>query len=207
MKYIEKGEEPEALVQYNNKHPQGSYDDAGFKEHVPQLRHDLVEEQHDMCAYCCRKISDDKSHIEHIEPRHMKDGSISARSLDYTNMVASCNNGKTCGRAKGNSYDSQKFISPLDRECESRIRYNLFTGRVQETDDNRYTVNLLNLNYQGLIDFRRNISLLLEEEIDLDDADTVDDDTLNDIEESYIELYGFADYIGQYMEFVRTGRE
>ena len=201
MKYIEKGEEPEILAQYKKKHPYGTYDDAGFKSYVFQVRNTLVEEQHEMCAYCCRKISDSKSHIEHIEPRHTKDGTMSARSLDYTNMVASCNNGKTCGRAKGNAYDSQKFISPLDQDCEDRIRYDLFTGMVEKTDDNSYTVDLLNLNFQGLIDFRRNISILLEEEMD---ADGTDEDMLDDIAESYVEMYGFADYIGQYMEFVRN---
>lgn len=44
MKYIEKGEEPEILIQYKKKYPYGNYDDAGFKSYVPQIRNTLVDE-------------------------------------------------------------------------------------------------------------------------------------------------------------------
>ena len=81
----------EYLKVYKAKHPKGTYDDPEFKDFRPLMRHSLCEEQHHMCAYCCRRIEDNSSccSVEHIEPRHGK--VASAKSLNYDNMVATCN--------------------------------------------------------------------------------------------------------------------
>lgn len=97
-----------------------------------------------MCAYCCSEIDDKSSHNEHIEPRHPKNG-VSKRSLDYRNIVASCygfSGERTCGSRKENEYDEEKFISPLDPECEEAFSY--FPNGYME--GNQYTIDLLNLN-------------------------------------------------------------
>ncbi len=112
MIYIEKAEEPEWLTQYKIDNPQTDYDSESFAPFRGQLRKQLVQEQHGLCAYCCGRITEEKSHNEHIEPRHPKQG-VSNRSLDYRNIVASCNREYTCGTKKENVYDEKCFVSPL----------------------------------------------------------------------------------------------
>lgn len=67
---------------------------------------------------------------------------MSRRSLDYTNIVASCNNIQTCGNSKGNEYDGDRFVSPLQSDCEERFSYDP-DGHMKGDD---YTISLLNLN-------------------------------------------------------------
>ena len=62
-----------------------------------------------------------KLHNEHIEPSHP--GKIWQAPADYKNIVASCNNSETCGNKKGNNYDPQNFVSPLDEDCEDKFTY------------------------------------------------------------------------------------
>lgn len=103
-----------------------------------------MKEQKYLCAYCCGRIDKEKSHNEHIEPRNPKQGT-SKRSLDYSNLVASCygfQGERTCGTQKGNDYDEKQFVSPLNSECEEVFRY-LPNGKIE---GDTYTINLLNLN-------------------------------------------------------------
>lgn len=196
MRYIEKGQEPVFLRNYKDKHANGNYDDFDFAEFRPLLRHELYEEQNHMCAYCCRKIIDDNSScsVEHIEPRH---GKIeSRRSLDYDNLVATCNEKSTCGTHKRNEYDKEKFISPLDRDCEKKLRYNIYSGDIKNTDENEYTLRLLNLNEYRLIQIRRTIGYEIEQYLKGMDKDTFKREFMREI----VEKNGFQDYIEQYLE-------
>lgn len=106
----------------------------------------MIKEQKYLCAYCCSKISVDKSHNEHIEPRHFPDGRHSDKTLDYENLIASCNgykvNSGTCGPHKENIYSYEKFVSPLNPECEDVFSY--YPNGEMVGDD--YTISLLNLN-------------------------------------------------------------
>lgn len=144
MIYIEKQKEPEWLCEFKRKNPDADYDSDNFTEHRQELKRELLREQKYLCAYCCCKIDMEKSHNEHIEPRHPKNG-VSNKSLDYQNLVASCygfQGEKTCGSRKGNEYDEKQFVSPLDIECEDRFRY--YPNGTIEGDT--YTIELLNLN-------------------------------------------------------------
>ena len=144
MIYINKQNEPKWLNEFKEKNPRADYDSEIFTEHKAELKRELLKEQKYLCAYCCCRISMEKSHNEHIEPRHPKTG-VSNRSLDYNNLVASCygfQGEKTCGPKKQNEYDEEQFISPLDMECEKRFRY--YPNGVMEGDT--YTIELLNLN-------------------------------------------------------------
>lgn len=147
MLYIKKGKEPDWLIDFKRKHPKVTYDDKKFNnsENIKRLRAELVKEQKYLCAYCCRRITIDTSHNEHIEPRHLNGGQ-SKRTLDYNNIVASCNDKNTCGRKKDRGYDSEQFVSPLDKECEDKFKY--YPDGVIE--GNQYTIDLLGLNDYGL---------------------------------------------------------
>lgn len=150
MIYIKKNTEPEWLTEYKRRNPTATYDSESFSGFREQLRKELVKEQHNLCAYCCCQISDDKAHNEHIEPRNPRKGS-STKTLDYSNIVASCNNADRCGAKKGNDYEVSEFISPLNPECEDTFIY----YPDGEMEGNDYTIGLLNLNSYELKEARK----------------------------------------------------
>lgn len=150
MIYIKKNTEPEWLTEYKRRNPTATYDSESFSGYREQLRKELVKEQHNLCAYCCCQISDDKAHNEHIEPRNPRNGS-STKTLDYSNIVASCNNADRCGAKKGNDYEVSEFISPLNPECEDTFIY----YPDGEMEGNDYTIGLLNLNSYELKEARK----------------------------------------------------
>ena len=150
MLYIEKSGEPLFLSDFKRKNPTKTYDSEEFAKLRVELKKVLIKEQKGLCAYCCGKIAEEKSHNEHIEPQNPGIYS-SDKSLEYTNIVASCNNQKTCGNKKGNQYDSAKFVSPLDKNCEEKFKY--YADGTIEGDT--YTIDLLNLNDYGLKSARK----------------------------------------------------
>lgn len=150
MIYIEKGEEPRFLSEFKRKNPGKTYDSKEFQTYRSELTEVLMKEQRGICAYCCGRIKPGKVHNEHIEPRHPRKYE-SKRSLDYTNLVASCNTAGTCGTKKDNDYDETQFVSPLNPECEDKFTY--YPNGTIEGDE--YTIGLLNLNDYELRDARR----------------------------------------------------
>ena len=144
MIYIQKGEEPEWLKEFKKKYPHANYDSPEFKEYRKPLKKVLIKEQKGLCAYCCGRIRMENSHNEHIEPRN-PGTYTSKKTLDYTNIVASCQGYKgddTCGPHKDNDYDEERFVSPLMPECEEKFAY--FPDGTIEGDD--YTIKLLHLD-------------------------------------------------------------
>lgn len=142
MIHIQKNTTPDFLAEYVAKNPTANYDSDSFKPFYYQLREELVKEQKGLCAYCCSRITPETSHNEHIEPRNMKDGTKSRKSLDYNNILASCNTLSTCGSRKGNEYDGKRFVSPLDEDCERQFTYD--PDGYMNGDE--YTISLLELN-------------------------------------------------------------
>lgn len=151
--HIQKNKAPEFLEKFKEKNPTADYDSDSFKPLVKPLRDYLVREQRGLCAYCCSRISSEASHNEHIEPRHGKNDAVSRRSLEYTNIVASCNTADTCGKKKDNEYDAGYFISPVQVDCEDRFSYD--PDGYMKGDE--YTISLLNLNSYKLRMARRAI--------------------------------------------------
>lgn len=141
MLHIKKKREPQFLVDFMKKYPLKTYESKEFQEHRATLNAVLRREQKGLCAYCCGRIEEKNCHNEHIEPQHPGKFS-SSRSLDYANIVASCNHSKTCGIRKGNKYSAEQFISPLDENCESKFTYYIDGKMAGDT----YTIELLNLN-------------------------------------------------------------
>jgi len=150
MLHILKNEEPQFLTDFKKKYLKKDYDSKEFAQHRPVLNAELIKEQKGLCAYCCGRITAEKSHNEHIEPRH-PGKYTSNRSLDYTNIVASCNAPETCGNKKKNRYDSEKFVSPLDENCEGKFTY-YANGEIV---GDQYTIDLLNLNAYELKNARK----------------------------------------------------
>ena len=152
MLYIEKNKVPEFLRKFTDKYPNAGYDNIEFKQFIRPLRENLVKEQRGLCAYCCSKISVESSHNEHIEPRHNQ-GLLSRRSLDYTNIIASCNAPETCGNHKGKKYDEKRFVAPVNKDCADKFSYDP-DGYIKGDE---YTISLLNLNSYRLRKARRGV--------------------------------------------------
>ena len=101
--------------------------------------------------------------------------------MDYTNIVASCNNSDTCGNKKGNSYDAEKFVSPLDEDCESKFTYYADGKIVGDT----YTIDLLNLNAYELRNARKSVF----RELQYLDKDTIETCYMNTDDDEYQPYY------------------
>ena len=153
--------EPDWLRVFKKRNPKADYDSKMFQGSMKRkLRESLLSEQKNICAYCCAEIDIDHSMNEHIEPRKLKNGHKSNKSLYYGNLVASCQGMKgesTCGDHKGNEYNEDMFVSPLDTACEGKFKY-YADGVIEGLDDKaKYTIELLNLQSYKLRSARKMI--------------------------------------------------
>ena len=129
---------------------------AGRKARA-DLRAHMVQAQKGLCAYCCCEISDAQAHNEHIVP----ESKCEQRSLDYDNLIASCNRPDSCGTFKHDAYDKHRFVSPLQADCEDHFRYREDGKLEGTTEEGRETVKALNLNQYELRTARRSLMLSL----------------------------------------------
>ena len=108
---------------------------------------------------------------EHIEARKIAPN----RSLDYTNIVASCTTPNQCDDAHG----AQPLpLTPFDAECETDLVFKL-SGRVTGlTDDAKETIRVLNLDNKSLIEQRR---MLINTMLFTYGEDAIEDDDLINI--------------------------
>ena len=82
-------------------------------------------------------------------------------SLDYDNLVASCNHRDRCGTYKRDSFDPSSFVSPLQPDCERHFEYRHDGMLVGVTVEGQATVEALNLNAPRLLDARKNLIMAL----------------------------------------------
>lgn len=168
MRAISKGPEPSDLKAWKRKNPCGCYEN--LPSSIRQtIRQNALEEQFYLCAYCCQRISSadgNECHNEHVEAQ----SSNPKRTLDFSNIVASCNTLKQCGRA----HKSRPLpLTPLMAACEKELKFRI-SGRVEGlTDRARTTIEVLNLGdcerkNRALIGIRKRFSdsLLLANGVD-----------------------------------------
>lgn len=135
MKRILKTEQPSRLREWksNNEHiDEVHYDVLGFPKE--EVKGALLDEQGSICAYTMLRITPETSHIEHLVPRSVSRGSDPPRNeetVDYQNLVA-CHpklgvpgqHGCPYGAdRRGNWWDPENFVRPIDEDCESRFRF------------------------------------------------------------------------------------
>ncbi len=163
MQRIIKGTEPYCLTAWKKKNPHGTYSDLDKTEAGKNIRatirEDALKEQFYLCAYCCQGIRNiEDCHNEHIEAQKLNP----KRTLDFSNIVASCNTPNQCGDA----HRSQPLLlTPLMAECETELRFKI-SGRVEGLSDRaRDTINVLNLG-----DHEKNNRTLIEKRKQLSDA-------------------------------------
>lgn len=139
MRKIDKGQEPDSLSAFKRRHPLARYPDVSDAERQ-EIRHTCAAEQFYLCAYCCQRISgaNEDTMNEHVEAQDRAPN----RTLDFSNLVASCTTPKQCDAAHG----AQPLpLPPLMPECETELRFKL-SGRVDGlTERARETIRVLNL--------------------------------------------------------------
>jgi uncharacterized protein (TIGR02646 family) len=149
------------LTVWKKKNPHGVYDDLDKTEEGKVVRATIrdhaLNEQFYLCAYCCKRIQEiNACHNEHVEAQKLNPG----RTLDFSNIVASCNTPNQCGDA----HKSQHLpLTPLMAECETELRFKI-SGRVEGLSDRAIvTIQVLNLgdherNNRALIEKRKQLS-------------------------------------------------
>lgn len=143
------GFEPASLSQFKRRNKQGNYSDLTV-ETRQDIRLACTIEQFYLCAYCCKQISgsSDDTMNEHVIARK----TAPHKSLDYTNIVASCTTANQCD----NAHRSQTLpVTPFDIECETDLDFKLSGRVVGLTDDAQKTIDVLNLDNRSLTEQRK----------------------------------------------------
>ncbi|AUT58002.1 TIGR02646 family protein [Paraburkholderia caribensis] len=198
MRKIDKGREPESLRLFKRNNPNLYYKDLTEVERI-DIRNACTREQFYLCAYCCQTISGQSTDTmnEHVEPQSL----ANTRTVDFSNIVASCRNQNQCDAAHKNELLT---LTPFMPECETELRFK-FSGRVEGlTDRAKKTIKVLNLgddesNNKALIEKRKQIidGLIWQEYGDPQHLQLEDDqdvleillDTLNEPKDGRLESF------------------
>lgn len=144
----------------NNEDLDRSYKALQGKDAHTKLKRKLLHEQGYLCAYTGRRIQDESSHVEHIKPQNMCEGT---EDIDYKNLLACFprDGGDTShgygAPVKGGDWDQEKFVSPCSEGCERRFAFSWKGKIAASADDDEavdYTIELLELNHSSLESMR-----------------------------------------------------
>lgn len=131
---IVKNREPQKLLHYR-KQPFASYENMP-KDVRDDLTKHLLKEQGYICAYCMRRIPEERDlpegvspvTVEHWFPRNPDNNMDLKQGLDYKNLFAVCSGNRghekksqTCDARKGNE---QITVNPCDSNTLCSIGYN-----------------------------------------------------------------------------------
>ncbi|MCI9845920.1 retron system putative HNH endonuclease [Flavobacterium pectinovorum] len=176
MKYIIKQAEPESFIVWKNKENDDwkpTYANLDRQERIDLFK-SLKEEQGYICCYCERELNEGDCHIEHFRPKDKT--KFPKLELVYNNLLCSCqvNTEKGeplhCGNSKGNWFDENLLISPLDSTCEGKFKYT-FDGQIlpfnEDDDAAKITIEKLQLNIDKLKDLRKSVIDALFEDEDI----------------------------------------
>lgn len=91
MILIQRGKEPDSLLQYRKSSSDACYEELPQKPRE-DIRNQMWEEQKGLCAYCMRKIDSPQNlRIEHFKERHpLKQPYDAAETLNFKNMLGVC---------------------------------------------------------------------------------------------------------------------
>ena len=177
MRKISKGIEPEALTRWKRLNSTLRYRDLPVEE-SRSIRSACISEQYGLCAYCCQAITIDDAHNEHIEAQDRAQN----RTLDLSNIVASCQRSHQCGHGRGTR---ALPLTPLMDECETELKFYL-SGLVKgHTDRANTSIEALNLGHteesnRGLVGARKTLvdALVYTQNLPPDELQNEDEDFL-----------------------------
>jgi uncharacterized protein (TIGR02646 family) len=137
MRKIIKSTAPAALTRWKRDHPKGKYAKTDYTVRQ-EIRVAALKEQYYLCAYCCQGITEKNCHNEHVEAQDL----APKRTLDFDNLVASCNAKYQCGGGHGSQ---ALLLTPLMDECETELKFYI-SGEVQGlTERAKDAIRILNL--------------------------------------------------------------
>ena len=150
MRKIDKGTEPKELTQWKRRYPK----DKNYESLTPVERQAIkrvcINEQFGLCAYCCKKVTENNSMNEHVEARALAPN----RALDFSNMVASCTTRGQCDNAHKNQVLP---LTPLMSACETELKFNM-SGKVKGlTERAQISIEVLKLNNRDIQEQRKQI--------------------------------------------------
>ncbi len=178
MRHISQPQEfeaPHSFKAWKRTHKGANYSRLKERKVKLALKESLIARQKRICCYCECRIDMDNSHIEHIDPQF---GGLSSRTLEYSNMAASCIKDPPkekldfvddigvmrdsllhCGHARG----THKVVSPYDPKCEKLFTYS-FSGEIKvnpKLEDKadielaQQSIEFLRLNVSTLVSLRK----------------------------------------------------
>jgi len=226
MKYIRKVSEPSDFTAWKHQNPQMGWEEFKGRTACHHLRDSLLEEQGYICCYCEREIDENRGHFEHLMPRSYIENDVAEghqKELDYHNIVFSCakintpvdekGDRITCGHQKGDWFDKNMFVSPLQENCESFFRYKndglVVPENCPDSNKAQETIDRLKLNGEPLGDGLESF-LVRERKIIIADlwniwSEDYKDDASGMFQWAEKELARFQD--GRYAPFWTTKRQ
>lgn len=168
-----------------------------------KLKTALIKEQGHVCCYCGGKITSEDSHIEHFRPQSNPE--YQYLSVEYKNLFASCikeavKGGQLhCGHAKGDSFEEELCISPIDPGCEDHFKYSYhgdISPNSKENSKATHMIELLKLNCASLQSRRRAV---LQKVFSVAFIDSATEEELRALRDSYTKQSegGVRDEFGQ----------
>ncbi|MCD8248832.1 MAG: TIGR02646 family protein [Lachnospiraceae bacterium] len=160
MIVINRGKEPDSLLEFRLQHPEADYEDMP-SEVKDDVREQMWLEQKHLCGYCMRKINNPENvRIEHCRPRHPQGETEHDKSatLDFKWMIGVCYGNSlkrgvkkedmTCDAHKGNA---ELTVNPYSEASIRKIKYRS-NGRIysDDPDINRDVTETLNLNCEAV---------------------------------------------------------
>jgi uncharacterized protein (TIGR02646 family) len=124
------------------------------------IKQRLLEDQGWLCCYTGIALTAATAHIEHLKPQSRCDGH---EDIDYENLLAAYPGSNSArvpygAHAKADWYDPTLLVSPLDRRCEQRFRFD-FQGRIAPAvgadTGARETIARLGLAHDSLTEMRQ----------------------------------------------------
>lgn len=154
MKYIVKNQAPLDFEKWKTDFQATNQREAKYSDLIGSekriVKESLISEQYRICCYCCNRIEDYNSHIEHFKPKG--NPLYSSLQLEYTNLLASCEGIKdsrdNCGHKKDSWYSEYYTVSPLDSNCEDLFEYTI-DGQIRAAGGDtraKETIDNLDLN-------------------------------------------------------------
>jgi len=175
--------EPDFFIKAKLKVKQPKISSAWSDNEIENIRsklreHILLEEQDLLCAYCEKEI-DDNSKNSNIDHFRLKAGHIfPEKTLDYSNLLVSCNTKGRCSDYKDKHIkskdDYENIINPITENPDDFFDY-LNTGRIVAIDNNPkavFTIDIFQLEQPSLIRQRKEIaeSLKYYQNLSLDEV-------------------------------------
>ncbi|MBW4467101.1 MAG: TIGR02646 family protein [Pegethrix bostrychoides GSE-TBD4-15B] len=179
MKRIEKSSSPVELTQWVKTQGTLNCRYCNLPSNIRTIvKQRLLADQGHICGYTGIRISDTRSHIEHLKPqsRYFQ----CHEDVDYHNLLAAYpgSNAGQCAygaHAKANWYHEEHFISPFSPHCEAAFQFDLegkITAHSAHHIAAQTTIDRLKLADASLTELRKQAidTLLFEPGISLKQA-------------------------------------